>query len=850
MNDTPHPVPGNGSTDEPVDHDPVLEAASERLRAEARPLSPEGVTVEALRRRTRRLGVVAGVSLAAVAVLAGTVVAQRVDRDDPSPSGVAGRADQAEVERIMAGLGDAPVDPATVRLVSSVTTFADCDALVGDLRRVGAEHVGSAGFGASGMPWWPTFGQAIDSASDEFVPVSGSTSDAGMASSKGPLAYTDGPEGTTLGTNVQVAGVDEPDMVKAVGKLIYDLDGRGNLRVTDATSLAVLGTVDVTPDPVRRSSPEPTVSQILVDDGRAVVLGEEIEVSEPIPGDPSATRASTPYLTVTMVDVSDPAKPTVTDRVRVEGSAVSARLVGGQIRLVTTSNLNDMGFVVPTTPNAVPVALERNRRTVAGSAVGDWIPEWQRGDDRQPLVPCQRVHVPDTFAGVAMTSLVAFPLSGRFEPVATSILAPGSTIYAGVDKVAVSAEVWVDPAVRETLDVERWETAVHEFEFAPAPDSDAAENAAPQAPGYLGSGIVDGSIVSQFAFGEVGDALGVVTTVGTPWSQDPEAAVNLTLLRSTGAGGEGAAADAPPLEVAARLADLADGRGAVSAVRYLGERIVVSTGVFGREALVVDVTDPAAPRRAGRVSVPGEVGYVHPLPGNRALLVGSRYDEVGEGALRRQRQWVTAHLLDVSDADKPLLVSSWERPDTYASVSGDHHAFTWWPERSLAMWGVADANYEAAGDRPNHALALGVDDTLTEVAYPAASQPPATDPPCPTVEVTDPEIRSMLGVGTVVLGCDPTKVKTAGGGRVELDWPRYQCSVIDDEMVERYAPELRDDRRFFACNEAPLPTVGRVLVVGGRLILVTDQTLEVLDSDTFASVAVAFHPSEGGFFTY
>ncbi len=32
---------------------------------------------------------------------------------------------------------------------------------------------------------------------------------------------------TTLGTNVQVAGVDELDFVKADGKLIYDLDGKG-----------------------------------------------------------------------------------------------------------------------------------------------------------------------------------------------------------------------------------------------------------------------------------------------------------------------------------------------------------------------------------------------------------------------------------------------------------------------------------------------------------------------------------------------------------------------------------------------------------------------------------------------
>ena len=126
-------------------------------------------------------------------------------------------------------------------------------------------------------------------------------------------------------------------------------------------------------------------------------------------------------MTVTFVDATDPAKPKITDRVRVEGSLVSARLVDGEIRLVTTSNMADLGFVMPTTPNSVAKALEQNRRSVA-------ILDRRRLDPRlaaersgpEPLVPCERVHVPDTFSGVAMTSMVTFPLgTGRFEPAGT-----------------------------------------------------------------------------------------------------------------------------------------------------------------------------------------------------------------------------------------------------------------------------------------------------------------------------------------------------------------------------------------------------------------------------------------------
>src|SRR5690606_27974816 len=137
----------------------------------------------------------------------------------------------------------------------------------------------------------------------------------------------------------------------------------------------------------------------------------------------------------------------------------------------------------------------------------------------------------------------------------------GTTLYAGLDTVAVSSEVWVDPVDREHLDVDEWQTAIHRFAFTDG-----------EAPGYEGSAIVDGSTVGQFAFGEIGDSLAVVTTEGTPWAQDPEVAVDLTVLASAGDG---------ELAATAHLEDLADGAGAVSAVRFVPDRVLVSTGAFG-----------------------------------------------------------------------------------------------------------------------------------------------------------------------------------------------------------------------------------------------------------------------------
>ncbi|MCC5950928.1 MAG: beta-propeller domain-containing protein [Acidimicrobiia bacterium] len=802
--------------------DPVLAAAGTRLRQRTSSLSASAIEASVLRRRSRRLTVVAGSALVVVAVLAGVLVAERSDDagrmampqdTDTTPE------ERSEAERLLAGLDDQPVDPTQVQLVSSVTTFADCDALIGELRLVGAEHVGSRGFGASHigpMPGIPYTTGAVGEGAMAPLPMTG-----------GAIDGADG--GTTLGTNVQVTGVDELDHVKAVGTRIYDLDGDGNLRITDANSLDVLASVDVTPSPLGGNDDDrhrTAAHQLLVDGERVAVFGTETEVSEPIEGDPSATQAATTYLTVTFVDTADATEPVVTDRVRVEGRLVSARLVDGEIRLVTTSDMADLGFVLPTTPTSIPKALEQNRRSVALSQAADWIPDWQRaGADPTPLVPCERVHVPETFAGVAMTSMVTFPIgTGTFEPAATSILAPGDTLYAGLDTVAISSGVWVNPIDRDRLRFDDWETAVHEFSFAEG-----------EAPGYEGSGIVDGSTVGQFAFGEIGDSLGVVTTTGTPWAQDTsENAVDLVLLTPDGDGG---------LDRTAEVTDLADGAGDVSAVRFVDGRVLVSTGLFGRQVRVVDVTDPTAPRKAGQVAVPGGIGYFHPLPEDRALLVGSRSDQVGSGNDRRTRSWVQAHLLDVANPDAPQIVSSWERPWSSDNVGGDHHAFTFWPERDLAMWGIRDTQgaFSASGP-PNVAAVLRVDGEVAEVAVPTANKPDETPPPCPEVALTEPEIRDMIGPNGRVLRCDDSI-----GDTDRIEWPRHQCYPVDPGTVARFVPDAPAGT-YVTCSPAPQPTVSRVLVVDGRPILLTDQTLEALDPETFTSTAIAYHPSRAGFF--
>ncbi len=153
------------------------------------------------------------------------------------------------------------------------------------------------------------------------------------------------------------------------------------------------------------------------------------------------------------------------------------------------------------------------------------------------------------------------------------------------------------------------------------------------------------------------------------------------------------------------------------------------------------------------------------------------------------------------------------------------------------MWGIQDtqAIFDGTGP-PNHAAVLQVGGDVTEVAAPVANKPNEVPPPCPEVPVTEPELQDVVGPNGRVLRCDD-------GGTGRIDWPRYSCYRVDPDTVARFVPDAPDDD-YVLCNPAPQPTVSRVLVVDGRPVLLTDQTLEALDPKTFASTQIAYHPSE------
>ena len=729
--------------DGPDPLDAKLAATGAELRDGSPVVHADRVIASALRadvtraRRQRTLAAAAAI-VVVVAVLGATTVSRSTGTEQaagPVPH-------DGSAEAIVDALPPEPLDPLEVELVASVSRFDSCEALLDRLHRVGAAHVGSHGFGDN--PMWMNRVSMLGYSDGQLDSVQSS---AGAAPGGGGA-----PGGETLGTNVIVAGVDEHDTVKATDTIVVDLHG-SELRVVDTATAALVGRLQLesTSTGERRWA---MPSSLLVDGRRAVVFGSEWVASDPLPDDPSQSRPTVQYLTVTFVDLTDAANPTVTERVRVEGNLVAVRRVGGEVRMVTSSSLADLPIVRPTSPNSVAPALRQNRLAVAGSSSSDWIPDWDRGDgtDPSPLMGCGDVVVPDTFAGVQMTSMVEFDMAGAFAPRATALLAPAEDLTATATDVVIGSHVWVDP-IDQRGDFSDWRTALHRFRFT--------DDGAPE---YLASGAVDGSIRDDFSLAVLDDGVvGTVTADVMPWDRRDEAEVTVRLLRTDEA--------ARTLDQVGSLVPVDSGL-AVAGLRFLGNRLLLSTGFGGNVVSSFDLSDPAAPINSGTVDLPGTGAYFQPVDDTTVLALGETLRKDGE-------EFITGLHATVLQLDgTPRVAGTWAQDLLSSSATHDHHAFTWWPSRSLAAFGT---EHHLRDDRwhPPQAQFLSVG---AAQPTPAAVTPREADlgPRCPTDRLYDPT----------------------------------------------------------TCDSTGPPSVQRVLVVDGAPWLYTSESLERLDPQSLASTAI------------
>lgn len=462
-------------------------------------------------------------------------------------------------------------------------------------------------------------------------------------------------------TNVQVTGVDEPDIVKTDGRRMFTLSGNvlSVIKVLDQGNGAKrVGRLKLPTYP----------REMLIEGDYLLVIGSDSSYKRPTyqryKVSPSYGESST---VIYQIRVSDN-WPRIVATLNLEGDYVKSRETNGVARIVMQFNpLSSIWLYYPTGKIKESQTKKWNREIIQYSRAGNWLPTYRlkrMGGVRYGVYAhCSDMFYSPTFAGFNMLTVVTLPVAGLLVPKSTSsILSNSQTVYATKKSMYVTTSEFRFSDVSSSSS--RWganyQTSIHKFSLS---------NMGAQ---YVASGAISGSVINQFAMHELKDVFFIATTDGASWWSNRDLSRSKLTAFETDV-------KARALRKIGQVGNLGIGE-RIFAVRYRYDTAYVVTFREVDPLYIIDLSKPRDLKVTGELKIPGFSSYLHLVGPGRVLGVGREATPTGitTGA--------KVSLFDVSDKSKPKELSVWSLKGSYSDASWDHRAFLyWWKERIAVL---------------------------------------------------------------------------------------------------------------------------------------------------------------------
>lgn len=474
------------------------------------------------------------------------------------------------------------------------------------------------------------------------------------------------------GTNVQVAGVDEGDVVKTDGDFIY-VSANGELSIIDATNpeeLVLTSQIEL----------DSNIRELYVTENHLTLISTHFDF---IALDFSrASDAILPYdaggpeTTVTVYDISDRSAPVWVSDTTIDGSLASSRRLDDLVYVVTNQHLasphleaicEDEGsdgaetggiavgedqaegaFLPYPWPqsNCVYETEVAYVARVSDSIVETVLPQYSVAQEAEIaigglLTAPEEVYKPILEDARNLSSITVIDVTASTDGIVSSATLPtnySTTVYASHNNLYLATNLWSEDG---------GETQLQQFTIG---DEGGVVLSA--------VGEVGGTLLNQFSLDEHNGNLRVVTTSG--WGDNQ---VNSLFVLSANEQG---------LEVVGEIESIAPGE-RVFAARFLGDKAFVVTFRQIDPLFTIDLSDPATPTIEGELEIPGFSNYLHPISDD--LIVGLGQD----GASWRSPTQLS--LFDVSDFANPERIDQ-QVFESYrwSEARYNHHAFSYFAD--------------------------------------------------------------------------------------------------------------------------------------------------------------------------
>ena len=476
-------------------------------------------------------------------------------------------------------------------------------------------------------------------------------SDSGAAYGKGSGEYSE--------TNVQVAGVDEADIVKTDGEYIYYIvENRLMILKADGADTKLVSVTEFGD----RDDWWAYASEMYLLGDRLMILSQGHAVIWVQSGQ-NTYESGQQQTVATVYDISDRAKPREVTSLGQSGAYVSSRMVGGYVYVVTSQYLYN----------------------IVRSAPATYVPQLIT-DGKSDSVAVADIYVYDDPKDAAYTVISGFDLAkGTAHTSAKAVFGCTGTVYANTEHLLLAANEYEEETAPIAPDKDGRNVQITTSSNSTKLMLFSLENGRVT---RLARGKVKGALINQFAMDEYKGAFRLVTTVND-WetriytdgvdTYEYEDSTYNCLYTLDG-----------KLEPLGELTDLAEDEW-VESVRFDGDIAYFVTFRQTDPLFTVDVSDPAHPKLLGALKIPGFSEYLHVFTEGRLFGLGYHADE--------KTGWtscVKLSMFDTTNKRSVLEKTTLQLDADYTMVGQNHKAILIDAARDLIAF-PADNSYYIFG---------------------------------------------------------------------------------------------------------------------------------------------------------
>lgn len=461
---------------------------------------------------------------------------------------------------------------------------------------------------------------------------------------QGTFGFTESDSYST--TNIQVAGVDEADLVKNDGKYLYvssnDYSSNQNyiyIVKADAEDPRVISRI------LLENNTYLAGIYLSNDSNELVIIGSEYQFFVLYDEPARAEGLIYPYQSevrtfLKVYDISDKVHPTLADNFTLTGSYFNSRMIG------------DYVYTVVSQPAQI---LENNILP---------LPTIYSGTEVKDVTPSE-IYYSDTanYTGVVdnyftYTTFFGLNVKDRNKgPTNMTVLMGGaSTMYVSLNNIYITYPTWSDGQYTSIYRVSIDEGKLN----------------------FQAKGSVEGSVLNQYSMDEYNGYFRLATT---NWKDTTQNTVYVVDMNLTAVG-----------SIELKNAEI---RETIMSARFIGNKAYIVTFEQKDPFFVLDMSDPADPQVAGKLEIPGYSSYLHPYDDNNIIGLGMEDSNV------------KLSFFDVTDINNPKEIAKYtvQADYSYSDALYDPKAFLFDKSKqllvipiSITQYGVVDGDISRPTD--------------------------------------------------------------------------------------------------------------------------------------------------------